>query len=101
MNFDKLKPKIVNIIKSKLSLHKYRIFLFGSRINGTGSERSDIDIGIEAKEKIEVTKIDEIKEALEKIPTLKKFDVIDFKDVGDDFRKVALKKIEVLYDRKI
>src|SRR3989339_1430182 len=99
MHIQDIKRQILAVIQVNLTLLHYKVFIFGSRVNGQGSERSDIDIGIEADDKIPSNIMEDIKAELEKIPTLKKFDVVDFKDVNDDFREVALKKIELLYER--
>ena len=37
-----------------------------------------------------------IKEEIEELPTLYKFDLIDFFDVSEDFKKEALKYVEEL-----
>ena len=36
-----------SVIRRYLPDPAYRVFLFGSRVTGSGGERSDIDIGIE------------------------------------------------------
>jgi predicted nucleotidyltransferase len=99
MDIEEIKQQIIRIIKAKLDLAHYKVFLFGSRTNGQAGERSDIDIGIDAESKIPAKMLERIKGALETIPTLKKFDVVDFKDVSPEFKEVALQKTEVLYDR--
>ena len=52
---------IIDILKSYIRLSEYKIFFFGSRVNGTGGERSDIDVGI-IGEKIDASKTAEIQE---------------------------------------
>ena len=52
MGKEELKTKIIEIIKGKLPLPHYRVFFFGSRVNGKASDRSDYDLGIEAAVKI-------------------------------------------------
>ena len=99
MEIQEIKEQLVKIIKAEINLPHYKVFIFGSRTNGQAGERSDIDIGIEAESKIPAKMLESVKEALETIPTLKKFDVVDFKDVSPEFKEVALQKIEVLYDR--
>ena len=44
---EKLKKEMLDIISKYLNLNEYKIFFFGSRVEGKGNERSDIDIGIE------------------------------------------------------
>ena len=69
----------------------YRLFLFGSRAKDTNSEKSDIDIGIMSNTRISGKQLLTIQEKLEQIPTLLKIDVVDFKSVDDEFKKIALK----------
>jgi len=94
---DKLKKEILEIVGRFLDLEKYRVFFFGSRVEGRGNERSDIDIGIEGPEKIPGYILYQIKEEIEeKIPVLYKFDIVDFKNCDKDFKKRALLNIEYL-----
>ncbi|MEK7189472.1 MAG: nucleotidyltransferase domain-containing protein [Patescibacteria group bacterium] len=44
---EKLKKELKDIAAKYLDLKKYHLFFFGSRVTGKGSERSDIDVGIE------------------------------------------------------
>ena len=56
-----IKEKIAEIIIGKLTLSHYKVFLFGSRVNGKANTRSDIDIGIEASEQIPLNIMTELK----------------------------------------
>ena len=69
----------------------YRLFLFGSRAKETGTDKSEIDIGILSNTPISGKQLLTIQEKLEKIPTLLKIDVVDFNAVDDEFKKIALK----------
>lgn len=93
---EKLKKNILEIIGKRLDLKKYKVFFFGSRVRGDNFERSDIDVGIEGPEKIEPNIKLDIIEEIEKIPTLYKFDIIDFKEIGDNFITIAKQNIEIL-----
>ena len=90
----KLKKEILEIIGKHLDLRKYKVFFFGSRVKGDNFPRADIDIGIEGPRAIPIEIMAEIKEEIEELPILYKFDVIDFKMVSDKFKKEALKYIE-------
>ena len=70
---------------------RYRLFLFGSRAKGTGSDKSDIDIGVISNTRITGRQLLKIQEKLEQIPTLLKIDIVDFNSVDDEFKKIALK----------
>lgn len=91
---EKLKKEILEAISKYLDLNNWKVFFFGSRVSGTNFPRSDIDIGIEGPKKIPVKIKLEIEDELEKIPTLYKIDLVDFKAATESFKKYALKHIE-------
>jgi predicted nucleotidyltransferase len=93
---EKLKREILNIAGKYLDLNKYRVFFFGSRSKGDNFPRSDIDIGILGPVPVSAIIKMEVEEELEKIPTLYKFDLIDFAVVSKKFKKEALKYVEYI-----
>ena len=97
---EKLQQDVLDTIDRYLNLNQYRVFFFGSRVDGKGDERSDIDIGIEGPETIPLGTIVQIKEGLSSLPTLYSFDVVDFRQADDDFKEVAKKHIEEISPRK-
>ena len=90
----KLKMQILDIIKKYLDIGQYRVFIFGSRVSGTGTERSDIDIGIMGPKPIPGEVRVEILEDMENLPTLYRFDLVDFTGVPPEFRREALRNAE-------
>jgi predicted nucleotidyltransferase len=90
----KLKAQILKVIAKYLDLGLYRVFFFGSRVGKTNMPRSDIDIGIEGPEEIPGNIMVEIGEEIDNLPTLYKFDLVDFKKVTPEFRSEALKSVE-------
>jgi predicted nucleotidyltransferase len=70
----------------------YRIFLFGSRAEGTARERSDIDIGIEGPCPVPHEALALIQEELEEAPTLYSVDIVDFSRVPEKFRRIARRR---------
>lgn len=95
-NLEKLKKEILEIMARHLELNGYKVFFFGSRVMNKGSERSDIDVGVEGKKPIGLSILSNIKDDIEKIPTLYKIDVVDFSDADEKFKQVAKEKIEFL-----
>lgn len=91
---EKLKKEILDIVGRYLNLKEYKVFFFGSRVTGGGNEYSDIDVGIEGREPMPSKARTEIKEEIENLPTLYKIEIVDFKEISDDFREVALQFIE-------
>jgi predicted nucleotidyltransferase len=93
---EKLKKEILEIVGKYLDLSKYKIFFFGSRVAGTGDERSDIDVGIEGRTPLPSGALLDIQDALENLPTLYKVEIVDFSRVDERFKKVAKEHIEVI-----
>ena len=93
---EKLKKDIVRIIGSHVPLNGHRVFFFGSRVAGTNSERSDIDVGIEGKEPIPWRVMADIEDDIENLPTLYKIEVVDFVRTAKKFREVALRHREII-----
>lgn len=93
---DALKREIVAIAGRHLDLSVYRMFFFGSRVTGTSSERSDIDVGIEGPAEVPLNALWAIREEIDELPTLYSIDVIDFSVVSEGFKKVALENTEPL-----
>ena len=85
----KLKGDVLRIVGEYLDLKEYEVFFFGSRVKGNNSPRSDIDIGIKGPKPVPIEVIAKIKERISDLPILYRIDIVDFKNVSDDFRKVA------------
>ena len=77
-----------------LDINDYKIFFFGSRVDGNADERSDIDIGIEGQKPIFFETMAKIKNDVSNLSTLYKIDIVDFGDVDKDFYKVAKQNFE-------
>lgn len=91
---EKLKKEILGIVGKYLDLSEYKIFFFGSRVKGANFPRADIDIGILGKKPVPTEMKFKIEEEIEELPTLYKFDLVDFFEVSKDFKKEALKSVE-------
>lgn len=75
---------------------KCKVFLFGSRANGTFKRGSDIDIGFQKISKEEFLKVrDELSIFWEDSIVPYKIDLVNFESTPDDFKKIALKEIVV------
>lgn len=93
---EKLKGEIIAIAGKYINLADYRIFFFGSRVRGNNFPRADIDIGIDGKNPLPAVVKLQIKDDLEALPTLYKFDLVDFADVSAEFKDSALKNMELI-----
>lgn len=91
---EKLKKEIREIFSKYIDLKKYKIFFFGSRVRGDNFPRADIDIGIMGENSLPPEIKFRIEEEIENLPTLYRFDIVDFSQVSEEFKKEALKWVE-------
>lgn len=91
---EKIAENIAAIMRKYLDVGAYRVFFFGSRAAGTGSERSDFDVGIEGSLPVPFETMAKIREEIADLPTLYTIDVVDFANTDDIFKKVAKQHIE-------
>ncbi len=84
------------ILKKNLAGLNYRAFIFGSQANLTELKRSDIDIGLIGNEPISPKYLAAIEEEIENLPMLYKIDLVNFNEVDECFKTIALKNAEWL-----
>lgn len=82
-----------SVVRRHVTDPAFRIFLFGSRAEGSAHARSDIDIGIEGPDPVPPHILSLILEELEEAPTLYTIDVVDFARVPERFRRVARRRV--------
>jgi len=92
----KVELEIKKIIFQFLDPKKYKVFIFGSRAKGKAKKYSDYDIEILGKKPLPSYLKVLIEEALEESDLPFKVDIVDFFNVSEDFKKVALKNIKKL-----
>jgi predicted nucleotidyltransferase len=93
---EQIKQMIREVVAKHLPEKSYTLFIFGSQANKLELIRSDIDIGIDAGQKLPYHIMGKIHADLEEMPTLYFYDFIDFQTVNERFKSVALSNIEVL-----
>lgn len=91
---EEFKKQTSQIVKKYLNTAKYKVFVFGSRVKGDNSLRSDIDVGILGDDAVPLDKMFKIREEFDNLPILYKIDLVDFTIVSEKFKKEALKNIE-------
>lgn len=69
----------------------YQALLFGSRATGEARPASDWDVGILGGEPLAGAVLERVREALETLPTLHTFEVVDLASVPPAFREIALR----------
>lgn len=88
-----VEKQIKNIIISNLeNPSEYKIFLFWSRAKWNYKKKSDYDIWIIWKTKLDFIEFIRLKSKLNELPYL--IDLVDFNNVSEDFKNIALKHIK-------
>lgn len=82
---------VKKIVLENIPKDKFNVFLFGSRARDKHRFGADIDIGVKGEEKLEEKIKSIIKDEIDESIVPFKVDIIDFYEVSDDFKKVALK----------
>ncbi len=94
----KYRKKWLELLKKILFVNvdteKYAIFLFGSAVDNIVNAK-DIDIGIMGEELLPHEIKRDIYYMIDESIVPFKVDIVDFKDVNAEFKKTALKKIEI------
>jgi predicted nucleotidyltransferase len=96
MEITEVKKEIIKILNSELTGLKFNAFFFGSRVIGTNTDTSDLDVGIEGETPVPDNVLRSIKTRCDNIPTLYMIDIVDFSLLSEDFKKVAKEKIEAV-----
>lgn len=94
MEIEEVKKEIRKILKSELATTGFSAFFFGSRVTGTHTATSDLDVGIEGATPVGENILRSIKARCAALPTLFTIDIVDFSITGEDFKRVAKSKIE-------
>lgn len=85
---------IFDIVRKHVEHEKgVRFFLFGSEALGTSWRTSDVDIGLWGPKPISSKTIENVRDDLERLATLRTFDIVDFAHVSEPFRTEALKSV--------
>lgn len=81
--------EIEAIVKQTLAGHRYTIYLFESRANGTATTTSDIDLGILSKESLSES-LSLLREALSESHIPFMVDVVNLAETSSSFREMVL-----------
>ncbi|MDX1655576.1 MAG: nucleotidyltransferase domain-containing protein [Candidatus Competibacteraceae bacterium] len=93
---DKVRQQIMEAVAHRLADRHYRLYLYGSRVQGRATPRSDFDLGLLAEEPLNMALLEQLREDLEALPILQKMELTDLNRASPDFVKRALKTSEVL-----
>lgn len=82
------------IVLKNIDKDKYAVFLFGSMVRDP-EKAYDMDIGILGNEKVPFELIEDIKDDLDESIVPYRYDITDFKDSDETFRKFAFREIKI------
>ena len=88
--------EVVRIIRQHMPEESYRILLFGSWATLDSLPTSDIDVAILGPGPVKYLAMARIREEIDHLPTLRKFDIVDLCRVEDRFRESVEKTAERL-----
>lgn len=86
------KQIIKETIFKNIDKNEYDVFLFWSRVKWDYKNNSDYDIWIRGKKKINFIDLLKLKRKLNELPYI--IDIVDFNNVDEDFKNIALNNIE-------
>lgn len=88
------KEKVVAVLHALFP--KAKIHLFGSRAAGHATHGSDVDLALDAGEKIDFVALDEAKRVLKELNVIQSYDLVDYHDVRQEIRD-SIDKQKVLW----
>jgi predicted nucleotidyltransferase len=83
------------IILAHIPLNEYSVFVYGSRAGDQFKAYSDLDIGVLGETSLPLDTLFKIKNLLRDSTIPYKVDLVDFKNVSGEFKRIAMKKIQV------
>lgn len=92
---EEILERVVNIVREHMP--ESQLILFGSRAKGTNNNRSDFDFAIK-KESLNLLVLDKIKDRVEELETLKVIEIIDYNELGDEFKTIVDTQGRVVYE---
>ena len=94
MTTQEIENQIKKTVFKHLNPSQYQAFLFGSRVKGSPRQWSDYDVGIHGKDAVPLETIGLINEDLENSSLPVMVDVVDFSQVPNTFKNIALRNIK-------
>lgn len=76
------------------------LFLFGSRASEEASDRSDYDVGYFSDSPPKASVLAQLKEDLEELPIPAHVELVDFRDLPEEFIRMVLEKKVELWKKK-
>ena len=94
MTSEETKKEIKKIVFRHISSKEYKVFLYGSRVNGKARKWSDYDVGILGGKPVPTMVKFEMEDELENSDLPVVVEVVDFYNIDDKFKQLAMQKVE-------
>ncbi|OGK30322.1 hypothetical protein A3D08_03600 [Candidatus Roizmanbacteria bacterium RIFCSPHIGHO2_02_FULL_43_11] len=88
---EKILNEIRHILFSHIDKNVSKAFVFGSWSNETARKFSDVDIGIESEQEIDLRTVGEIREDFDNSSLPYVIEIVDFSTVSEKFKSIAKK----------
>jgi predicted nucleotidyltransferase len=94
----KITPEQLQTVTGILALYapEAEVWAFGSRVDGTPKDYSDLDLVIVAREALDIVDLGEMREAFSRSDLPFRIDVLDWNVISDEFKRVIADKYEVV-----
>ncbi len=94
-----LAPDHIEKVRTILRQHvpQCEVRAFGSRVNGTAKDYSDLDLAVVGPDKLSDDTLRHVKEAFEESDLPFRVDVLDWHATSPEFQKVIEKQYEIVF----
>jgi predicted nucleotidyltransferase len=96
-----LEPRYLEMVRQILKKNlpqDVKVFVFGSRANKKAKKFSDLDLAIDAPQRISLTTFANLRSDFEESDVPYKVDIIDFNTIDEDFKKNIAHDLIVISD---
>jgi predicted nucleotidyltransferase len=95
-----LSPEQLKTVRLLLSAHApaCEVCAFGSRVAGSAKPYSDLDLALKGPEKLTPMQMWRLREAFQESDLSMRVDILDWHAISEDFRKVILRRCEVIQE---
>ncbi len=83
---------MARVLARQLDARHYRAWIIGSEATGTAQPGADLDIAFEGPASLDLAALARLRDALEDLPTLRSFDLVDLRRTTEAFRREALRE---------
>ncbi len=80
----------------KLHFHSGNVFVFGSRVDGSSRQFSDLDLALDSDRPIPLRIISELRETFSESDLPFRVDVVDIARVSQEFKKIILSNCVII-----